>query len=147
MKAISPGYLGAASKQDSLDLRGCRYVDIEEVIEEVDLHESCNHKPVARNWPNSRKRWAATVACINTACLGIIIGIYAGEVPAIQHLIVDFHHYMILGDVFCTWGLSIPTLICLFFMAANLYSWRTLYYALLASSSRCCCWWVQVTIR
>jgi hypothetical protein len=114
---------GVASKQTSIDLghiarpvmrkinlRGCRHIDIHEAMENVDLHESCNHQPVARDWPNSRKRFAATVACVNTACLGIIIGIYAGEVPAIQYVIVDFHHYTILGNVFLYLGLAIPTL-------------------------------------
>ena len=114
---------GVASKQTSIDLghvthpitrkvnlRGCRHVDIHESMENIDLHESCNHQPIARDWPNSRKRFAATIACINTACLGIIIGIYAGEVPAIQYVIVDFHHYAILGNVLLYVGLVIPTL-------------------------------------
>ena len=114
---------GIASKQGSIDfahptrshtqkidLRGCRHVDIHEKEEDLDLHESCNHRPVARNWPDSRKRFAAVIACITTACLGIIIGIYAGEVPAIQYVIVDFHHYTILGNVFLYLGLAIPTL-------------------------------------
>jgi hypothetical protein len=93
-----------------VDLRGCRHVDIREAMENFDLHESCNHQTIARDWPNSRKRFSATVACINTACLGIIIGIYAGEVPAIQYVIVDFHHYTILGNVLLYLGLVIPTL-------------------------------------
>ena len=115
---------GVASKQTSIDLghlthpiirkvdlRSCRHVDIHEAMENIDLHESCNHQPIARDWPDSRKRFTATVACINTACLGIIIGIYAGEVPAIQYVIVDFHHYTILGNVFLYLGLVIPTLL------------------------------------
>jgi hypothetical protein len=34
------------------------------------------HKPVARNWRTSRKRITATIACVNTAFVGYIIGIY-----------------------------------------------------------------------
>lgn len=54
----------------------------------------------------------ATIACLNTALLGLLIGIYAGEVPAIQYAIVDLHHYAILGNVFFYIGLAIPTLLC-----------------------------------
>ena len=93
-----------------VDLRGCRHVDVHQV-NEFDVYDNYSHHPVARDWPNSRKRFAATVACINTAVLGTIIGIYAGEVPAIQYVIVDFHHYAILGNVFLYIGLAIPTLL------------------------------------
>jgi MFS family permease len=51
----------------------------------------------------------ATVACISTALVGILVGIYAAEVPAIQYYIVDFHHYVILGNVFFYIGLAIST--------------------------------------
>ena len=49
--------------------------------------------------------------CINTACLSLLIGIYSGEVPAIQYVIADFHHYAILGNVFLYCGLAISTLL------------------------------------
>lgn len=98
------------SATQKVDLRGVRHVDLHQGMEDVNLHESCNHRPIARDWPNSRKRFAATIACVNTACLGIIIGIYAGEVPAIQYVIVDFHHYTILGNVLLYLGLVIATL-------------------------------------
>ena len=49
------------------------------------------------------------MARINTACLGIIISVYAGEVRAILYVIVDFHHYTMLGDVFLCFGPGIPT--------------------------------------
>ncbi|CAG8953297.1 hypothetical protein HYFRA_00003504 [Hymenoscyphus fraxineus] len=64
---------------------------------------------IARDWKPARKRFVATVACISTALVGILVGIYAGEVPAIQYYIVDFHHYSLLGNVFFYLGLSIPT--------------------------------------
>lgn len=65
--------------------------------------------PIARDWSTPRKRFVAAVACINTALLGLIVGIYAGEVPAIQYAIVDEHHYAILGNVVLYAGLAIPT--------------------------------------
>lgn len=71
-------------------------------------------QPIARNWSTFRKRFTATTACINTALIGLLIGIYvsifsrcastayydkAGEVPAIQYALTDQHHYAILGNV------------------------------------------------
>ena len=57
------------------------------------LGRSHRRAPIARDWSDRRKRYVATVACINTALIGVVIGIYAGEVPAIQYAIVDEHHY------------------------------------------------------
>ncbi|KAL3422960.1 hypothetical protein PVAG01_04707 [Phlyctema vagabunda] len=74
------------------------------------LSRTHRRQPIARDWPPFRKRFVATVACISTALLGILIGIYAGEVPAIQYYIADFHHYTILGNVFFFIGLSVPTI-------------------------------------
>ena len=64
---------------------------------------------IARDWAPVRKRFVAVVACISTALVGMLVGVYAAEVPAIQYWIVDFHHYTILGNVFFFIGLSIPT--------------------------------------
>lgn len=36
-------------------------------------------QPIARNWRTSKKRLTATIACINTALLGIIVGIYVSN--------------------------------------------------------------------
>jgi hypothetical protein len=67
---------------------------------------------VARDWPTSRKRFTAAIVCTNTICLGLLIGIYAGEVPAIQYVIADFgHHYAILGNVGLYCGLAVSTLL------------------------------------
>ena len=74
------------------------------------LRHAHRRAPIARDWSNPRKRFVATVTCLNTALLGIIIGIYAGEVPAIQYAIADEHHYTILGNVVFFLGLAIPTL-------------------------------------
>lgn len=73
------------------------------------LSRSHRRAPIARDWSTPRKRFVAAVACINTALLGLIVGIYAGEVPAIQYAIVDEHHYAILGNVVLYAGLAIPT--------------------------------------
>lgn len=73
------------------------------------LSRSHRRSPIARDWSIVRKRFSATVACITTAFIGLIIGIYAGEVPAIQYAIADEHHYTILGNVFFFIGLAITT--------------------------------------
>lgn len=51
----------------------------------------------------------ASVACISTALIGILIGIYAGEVPSIQYYIANFNHYAILGNVVFFITLAITT--------------------------------------
>jgi hypothetical protein len=40
------------------------------------IHRNHRRQPVARNWSTGKKRITATIACINTALLGIIVGIY-----------------------------------------------------------------------
>ena len=71
-------------------------------------------QPIARNWSTGKKRLTATFACINTALLGIIVGIYvsnwpllpltwaniveAGEVPRIQYYLADERHHTIVGN-------------------------------------------------
>lgn len=75
------------------------------------LSRSHRRAPVARDWSTPRKRYVATVSCISTALMGLIIGIYAGEVPAIQYAIQDEHHYSILGNVVLFSGLAITTLL------------------------------------
>lgn len=47
------------------------------------LSRSNRRSPIARDWGTSRKHFVATVACITTAFMGLIIDTYAGEVPAI----------------------------------------------------------------
>lgn len=73
------------------------------------LSRSHRRSPIARDWTTSRKRRTATVACVTTGFVGLIIGIYAGEVPAIQYAIADEHHYTILGNVLFFIGLAITT--------------------------------------
>lgn len=73
------------------------------------LSRSHRRSPIARDWSTLRKRYVATVTCITTAFVGLIIGIYAGEVPAIQYAIADEHHYTILGNVLFFLGLAFTT--------------------------------------
>ena len=73
------------------------------------LSRSHRRSPIARDWTTPRKRFVASVTCITTAFMGVIIGIYAGEVPAIQYAIADEHHYTILGNVLFFLGLAITT--------------------------------------
>jgi hypothetical protein len=55
--------------------------------QEVDMHDHAHHhtirfhrphrrQPIARNWSTGKKRITATIACINTALVGTIVGIY-----------------------------------------------------------------------
>lgn len=98
----------AHSKHINLD--GCRHVDIK-ASHDFNVHETWRRQTIARDWTVSRKRFAATIACVNTSLIGITIGIYAGEVPAIQYVIVDLGHFAILGNVVLYLGLAIPTLL------------------------------------
>ncbi|EMC99297.1 hypothetical protein BAUCODRAFT_146258 [Baudoinia panamericana UAMH 10762] len=68
-------------------------------------------QPIAREWHTLRKRITAAVACANTVFIGLIAGIYAGEVPRIQYQIQDLNHEVILGNVLLFLGLGLSTLI------------------------------------
>lgn len=103
---LSPQEQGPLSKGYSLKNR--RHFSIREG-RGFSLSRSHRRAPIARDWSKSRKRYVATVTCINTALMGLIIGIYAGEVPAIQYAIVDEHHYTILGNVVFFVGLAVST--------------------------------------
>ncbi|KAF2853585.1 MFS general substrate transporter [Plenodomus tracheiphilus IPT5] len=74
-------------------------------------HRQHRRQPIARNWSTGKKRFTATIACINTALLGIIIGVYAGEVPRIQYYLADERHISIVGNVVFYFGLAISTFI------------------------------------
>lgn len=101
---------GPGSDPKSLDLKHRHHFSIREP-KLFGLSRSHRRSPIARDWSTSKKRWVALVACINTALMGLIVGIYAGEVPAIQYNIVDEHHYTILGNVVLFIGLAITTAI------------------------------------
>lgn len=97
------------SRMEKFDLRNRRHIDVE-ATGDLSATRTSHRQPIARDWRTSRKRSAAAIACLNTAMLGIVIGIYAGEVPAIQYALADMHHYAILGNVFLYLGLAIPTI-------------------------------------
>ncbi|KAF2150742.1 MFS general substrate transporter [Myriangium duriaei CBS 260.36] len=67
-------------------------------------------RPIAREWALLRKRITAVIACINTMLVGLIAGIYAGEVPKIQYQLADLHHRVILGNVVFFLGVGLSTL-------------------------------------
>ncbi|MCJ1464454.1 hypothetical protein MMC07_003067 [Pseudocyphellaria aurata] len=106
LKDLSPQEQGSLDKGYSLKNR--RHFSIREG-HGFSLSRSHRRAPIARDWSKSRKRYVATVTCMNTALMGLIIGTYAGEVPAIQYAIVDEHHYTILGNVVFFLGLAIST--------------------------------------
>ncbi|KAG5929990.1 hypothetical protein E4U53_002329 [Claviceps sorghi] len=73
------------------------------------LAKSHKRQPVARDWSPLRKRFVASVACISTALIGIILGIYSGLVPSIQYYVIDESHVIVHGNTACFLGLAIPT--------------------------------------
>lgn len=93
----------------STNLRTQKQVDFLGQNDDFDMHLNCNHAPVARSWSIAKKRLSATVVCLNTACIGVVIGIYAGEVPAIQYVVIDLDHTIILGNVVLFLGIMVST--------------------------------------
>jgi len=75
------------------------------------FHWGYKPQPIARNWGLWRKRWTACIVCLNTALIGILIGVYAGEVPAIQYVLADRHHRVILGNVVLYLAIGLVVLI------------------------------------
>jgi len=69
-------------------------------------------KPIPRDWPVMRKRFIAAIACLNTATIGLLAGIYAGLLPSIQYMVVDLNHSMVFGNVGFFMGLALVSLIC-----------------------------------
>ncbi|TPX15753.1 uncharacterized protein E0L32_000087 [Thyridium curvatum] len=91
-------------------MKGRSHVSLKET-QGVNVAHLYNDRGVARDWSPQRKRCVATVACISTAMIGVLIGIYAGLVPALQYYIGDDKHYTILGNVFFYLGLAVTTLL------------------------------------
>ncbi|KAM0135022.1 hypothetical protein ACHAP3_005112 [Botrytis cinerea] len=90
------------------NLKGKRHVSLKE-HKGFSLARTHKRRPIARDWSPSRKRFTAVITCFSTFLIGLVIGIYAGEVPSIQYSIVDLHHFTVLGNVFFFIGLAIPT--------------------------------------
>ncbi|KLO94265.1 Polyamine transport protein [Fusarium fujikuroi] len=61
-----------------------------------------SHSPV-------RKRFVASTACLSTALIGVLLGIYTGLVPSIQYYIVDQSHVTVHGNTGCFLALAIPS--------------------------------------
>ncbi|KAI0472756.1 hypothetical protein GGR56DRAFT_580574 [Xylariaceae sp. FL0804] len=81
--------------------------------EKFNLAKSVKRQPtIARDWSPIRKRLVASVACISTALIGTLVGIYAGLVPSIQYYLADFSHYTILGNVGFYLGMALTTFFC-----------------------------------
>ncbi|KAK7220695.1 hypothetical protein V2G26_008698 [Clonostachys chloroleuca] len=81
-------------------------------LQPFSLARSHKRQSIARDWSPVRKRFVATVACISTALVGLIVGIYSGLVPKIQYYIIDESHLAVLGNAGCFLGLAIPTFFC-----------------------------------
>ncbi|KAI3326143.1 hypothetical protein HD806DRAFT_520814 [Xylariaceae sp. AK1471] len=96
----------------NISLRNRSHVSITEG-QRFSLRKSAKRQPIiARDWSPARKRFVAAVACISTALVGMLIGIYAGLVPSIQYYIADFHHHAILGNVGLYLGMALATFFC-----------------------------------
>ncbi|KAK0728636.1 hypothetical protein B0T26DRAFT_849158 [Lasiosphaeria miniovina] len=91
-----------------ISLHGRSHISIRE-NQRFSLARAYRRQPIARDWSSVRKRFVAAVACLSTASIGMLVGIYAGLVPSIQYWIADLEHYAILGNVFFFVGLAIPT--------------------------------------
>ncbi|KAJ0162724.1 hypothetical protein CTA2_4092 [Colletotrichum tanaceti] len=94
-----------------ISLRGKSHVSLRGA-QAFSLAKSKRRQPIARDWSPVRKRAIAAVACISTALIGMVIGIYAGLVPSLQYYILDTSHSIINGNVGCFLGMAIPTFFC-----------------------------------
>ncbi|KAI0885737.1 uncharacterized protein GGS22DRAFT_179463 [Annulohypoxylon maeteangense] len=85
-------------------------------LRNISLHRrshSVKRQPtIARDWSPIRKRFVASVACLSTALIGVLVGIYAGLVPSMQYYIADFNHYTILGNVGMYLGMALTNFLC-----------------------------------
>ncbi|CAO2657877.1 Nn.00g071370.m01.CDS01 [Neocucurbitaria sp. VM-36] len=101
---------------DEVDLTTKNYGNELSVREQAHRHTFSlrrhhRRQPIARNWSTGKKRLTAVIACINTALLGIIIGVYAGEVPRIQYFLADESHIVIVGNAVLYFGLAVSTFV------------------------------------
>ncbi|KAF9882005.1 hypothetical protein CkaCkLH20_00041 [Colletotrichum karsti] len=118
-----------------ISLRGKSHVSLRGV-QAFNLPKSKRRQPIARDWSPVRKRAVATVACISTALVGMLLGIYAGLVPSLQYFIWDTGHAIINGNRMV---LLVPRGVmgvCLGFASMNFHSILTdLFGASLMSSN------------
>ncbi|KAL3608290.1 hypothetical protein FPOAC2_03284 [Fusarium poae] len=73
------------------------------------LPKSYIRQPIARDWSPVRKRSVASIACLSTALIGVLLGIYTGLVPSIQYYIVDQSHVAVHGNTGCFLALALPS--------------------------------------
>ncbi|KAH6891352.1 hypothetical protein B0T10DRAFT_310067 [Thelonectria olida] len=78
-------------------------------VQGFSLPKSHKRQPIARDWSPARKKFVAAVACLSTALIGMLLGIYTGLVPSIQYYIVDQSHFAVHGNTGCFLGLALPT--------------------------------------
>ena len=57
------------------DLKGRNHLSLKE-NENFNIQHGHRRQPIARNWGTSRKRFTAAIACMNTALIGLLVGIY-----------------------------------------------------------------------
>jgi hypothetical protein len=77
----SPGFSQIDTSFDEEDIPAKMYGNALTVREQANHHTFSlrrhhRRQPIARNWSTGKKRLTAVIACINTALLGIIVGIY-----------------------------------------------------------------------
>lgn len=114
--AVATGTSHAPSRSKQLldlhqiSLRGRSHVSIRDA--KFSLTRSHRSQPIARDWSAARKRFVAMVVCFGTAMIGMLLGIYAGIVPAVQYYIADTNHIAILGNVVMYVGMALPTFFC-----------------------------------
>ncbi|UJO17160.1 uncharacterized protein CLAFUR5_04431 [Fulvia fulva] len=60
---------------------------------------------------HKRQPIAPLIACLNTIFIGLIAGIYAGEVPRIQYQLADQSHWVNFGNMLLFFSLGLATLI------------------------------------
>ena len=78
---------------DEEDIPPRQYGETLRVREQVRKHTFSlrrhhHRQPIARNWGTGKKRLAAIIACINTALLSIIIGVYVSDLTSCK--VFDF---------------------------------------------------------
>ncbi|KAH6697154.1 hypothetical protein F5X68DRAFT_162894 [Plectosphaerella plurivora] len=104
-----PTHEGRQSHRDhNISLRGKSHVSLQGA-QAFSLARSRRRQPIARDWSPARKQFAAIVACVSTAVIGILLGIFAGIIPSIQYYILDTSHLTVYGNVGCFAGMAIPT--------------------------------------
>lgn len=94
-----------------LGLSGRRHISLRGETPGFNLYRTSKQQPIARDWGRIRKHMVSIMACMGTSLIGLLIGIYAGEVPAIQYQIVDYNHNTLQGNVWLYMGMACSTLL------------------------------------